>query len=93
MKSTIIAVLVLGCILVSFILGFCIYGSNHKYKFTQIKKGMKLSEARTILGKPDESKYFEGDIMDVYYYFPAEERFFYSRKDSLLNRSWRTDFD
>lgn len=93
MKSIIISVLSLACILAFFILGFRIYESNHKYKFTQIKKGMKLSEARTILGKPDESKYFNNDIMDVYYYFPAEARFFYSKKDSLLTRSWRTDFD
>ncbi len=86
MKSIIISVLSLICILAFFILGFCIYEANHKYKFTQIKKGMKLSKARTILGKPDESKYFNSDIMDVYYYFPTEARFFYSVNKVLENR-------
>ncbi|PZU91388.1 MAG: hypothetical protein DI529_00940 [Chryseobacterium sp.] len=74
--------------------GFSIDYNSHTSKYAQIKEGMKLSDAREILGIPDESKYFNDDIMDVYYYFPtAEARFFYSKKDSLLNRSWRTDWD
>lgn len=55
---------------------------------------MRISDARKTLGKPDESKYFGNEIMDVYYYFLiAEAIFFYSKKDSTLLRSWRTDAD
>ena len=55
---------------------------------------MKMEDVRKIVGKPDETKPYEGEIMEVYYYFPsAESRFFYSKKDSILTRNWRTDFD
>lgn len=94
MKSFIKIFLSLISIPVLFILGFSIYYLNHRYKFSQVKEGMKIPESRKILGNPDESKYFGNEIMDVYYYFPtAEARFFYSKKDSVLINSWRTDAD
>lgn len=94
MKVFLKIVLILICIPIILVLGLFIYDCNHNYKFDQIKENMKLCEARNILGKPDESKYFENEIMDVYYYFPlAEARFFYSKKDSTLISSWRTDAD
>ena len=94
MKSALKFVLAVICVPILFVLGFYIYYFNHKYKFSQIKKSMKIAEARSILGNPDESKYFGNEMMDVYYYFPtAEARFFYSKNDSLLIRSWRTDAD
>jgi len=55
---------------------------------------MKMENVRKIMGNPDEIKPFDGEIMEVYYYFPnAESRFFYSKKDKILTRNWRTDFD
>ena len=55
---------------------------------------MKMEDVRKIVGKPDETKPYEGEIMEVYYDFrSAESRFFYSKKDSILTRNWRTDFD
>ncbi|MCD9854200.1 hypothetical protein LUD75_05765 [Epilithonimonas sp. JDS] len=87
-------VLILICIPILFFVGFYVYDFNHNYKFEQIKENMKIGDARNIVGKPDESKYFGNEIMDVYYYFPlAEARFFYSKSDSTLIRSWRTDAD
>lgn len=63
-------------------------------QFNKTKVGMKMEEVRKIVGKPDEITPFNGEIMEVYYYFPnAESRFFYSKKDSILTRNWRTDFD
>ena len=63
-------------------------------KFTKTKVGMKIEQVREIVGKPDEITTYNGEIMEVYYYFPAaESRFFYSKKDSILTRNWRTDFD
>lgn len=66
----------------------------HLQQFDICKKGMNIYQTRNILGKPDETKFFGGEIMDVYYYFPmAETRMFYSKKDSILVRSWHTDAD
>jgi len=94
MKLLLRIILIVISIPIIFLLGFFIYDSNHKSKFFQIKDRMKLSNAREILGSPDETSYYNNDIMDVYYYFPmAEARFFYSKKDSTLVRSWRTDVD
>ena len=66
----------------------------HLQQFENCKKGMDIHQTRNILGKPDETKFFGGEIMDVYYYFPmAETRIFFSKKDSILVRSWHTDAD
>lgn len=66
----------------------------HLHEFENCKKGMSMKQTRNILGNPDETKFFGGEIMNVYYYFPmAETRIFYSKKDSVLVRSWHTDAD
>ncbi|UQB67793.1 hypothetical protein [Epilithonimonas zeae] len=94
MKWLIRIILIVISIPIIFFLVFSIYYANHKSKFFKVKNGMQLSNARAILGNPDESKYYDNQIMDVYYYFPmSEARFFYSKKDSTLVRSWRTDAD
>ena len=87
-------ILALFIILILFITFDKLYLKIQNNKFNKTKVGMKMEDVRKIVGKPDEVKPYDGEIMEVYYYFPnAESRFFYSKKDSVLTRNWRTDFD
>jgi outer membrane protein assembly factor BamE (lipoprotein component of BamABCDE complex) len=86
----------LACIFVILIITliFNTYDFNNNYKFGKIKEGMSISDCRNILGNPDKSQYYDNQVMDVYYYFPVgEARFFYSKNNKILTRSWKTDFD
>ncbi len=94
LKIVLKIILVLFVILILFFIFDNIYLKIQNNKFNKTKVGMKMEDVRKIVGKPDETKPYEGEIMEVYYYFPsAESRFFYSKKDSILTRNWRTDFD
>ena len=88
------AILALIIIFISINAFFHLYLYLQNRTFNKTKVGMKMENVRKIMGNPDEIKPFDGEIMEVYYYFPnAESRFFYSKKDSILTRNWRTDFD
>ena len=88
------AFLALIIIFISINAFFHLYLYLQNRTFNKTKVGMKMENVRKIMGNPDEIKPFDGEIMEVYYYFPnAESRFFYSKKDKILTRNWRTDFD
>ncbi len=93
-KSFLKALLALIIIFIFLNSSFHLYLYIQNKKFNKTKIGMKMEEIRKFVGKPDEIKSYNGEIMEVYYYFPtAESRFFYSNKDSILVQKWHTDAD